>query len=199
MTERWEPIVGYEGLYEVSNLGKVRNSRIGTHNYHKELALQPNGRRGSAKYISIGLWKNNKPKYKYLHRLVAEAFIPNPDNKLYVNHIDGYPYNNAVTNLEWCTAHENMQHAVDTGLVKYDSTRIVQACINLKLAHNTQNLFNIRSDGRCYSSAAEAARELHVSADTIRTAIHQNRFVNEYQFKRISKEEYEQWQQTLTV
>ena len=64
----------------------------------------------------IRVYINGKPRL--LHRLIAEAFIPNPDNKPEVNHIDGNKHNNDISNLEWCTHHENMSHAWNTGLIK---------------------------------------------------------------------------------
>lgn len=188
MTEEWRPISGYEGLYEVSSTGKVRNCRIGSPNYHRELTQQPNGKKGVAKYISIGLWKHNQPKYKYLHRIVAEAFIPNPDSRPSVNHKDCNPLNNCVTNLEWVTHQENMDHAVAHDRLRPPDSELSRA--NLKIAQDRQNIFNRRSDGVVFSSCAAAGRALEVSADTIRNAIKYNRIVKEYTFLQITKEEY---------
>ena len=62
-------------------------------------------------YLYIDLWENGKKYRKYIHRLVAQTFIPNPENNPYINHIDGNPHNNKVNNLEWCTPLENVEHA----------------------------------------------------------------------------------------
>lgn len=104
----WKKIV-YEGVetsYSVSDVGEVRNDKT-------NLTLKPHIQQG---YAHITIYINKKPKRVKIHRLVATAFIPNPESKPYVNHIDGLKSNNSVSNLEWVTASENTQHAVDTGL-----------------------------------------------------------------------------------
>ena len=81
--------------------------------------FSPHGRQLSKNTKQSGyirVYINGKPRL--LHRLIAEAFIPNPDNKPEVNHIDGNKHNNDISNLEWCTHHENMSHAWNTGLIK---------------------------------------------------------------------------------
>jgi len=108
--EIWKDISGYEGIYQVSNYGRVK--RIGKYrNQFKEWKsnkiLMPGHKNG---YLICNLSKNNKTVCKMLHRLVAEAFIPNLDNKPTVNHIDGNRSNNEVSNLEWATYTENNLH-----------------------------------------------------------------------------------------
>lgn len=98
-TEQWKVIEGYDS-YEVSNTGKVRSKRKGS-----LLKLLDNGKG----YYKAQLYYEGKAQKEYVHRLVASAFIPNPTNKLYVNHIDNNPSNNDVSNLEWCTHQENME------------------------------------------------------------------------------------------
>lgn len=102
--EEWRPIKGYEGMYEVSNLGRVKRLPLGkqwpyrqTHNNIRKPKLT---RRG---YLSVNLSKNNIVKEHLIHRLVAEAFIPNADNLPIINHKDCNPQNNNVDNLEWCS------------------------------------------------------------------------------------------------
>lgn len=107
MQEIWKDIPGYEGLYQVSNFGKVRNSHKLILKYWKSWG-----------YNYISLCKNNKSKKYRTHRLIAKAFIPNPKKYPYVNHIDGNKSNNNVTNLEWCTSQQNTIHAYKTGLMK---------------------------------------------------------------------------------
>lgn len=116
MEEIWKDIEGYEGIYQVSNLGRIK-SFIG-YNGHEyvdrvKILKQSNTTTG---YKKVELTKNKLKKSHKVHRLVAFAFIPNPNHKPNINHKDGNPVNNKVENLEWCTQKENVQHAVDTGL-----------------------------------------------------------------------------------
>lgn len=108
----WRPVKDYEGLYEVSNLGQVRSLNYKGNGYIRELKTHPNNRG----YLTLLLTKDSTSSRKLVHRLVAEAFIPNPENKLEVNHIDGNKANNSVNNLEWATRQENNVHALNTGL-----------------------------------------------------------------------------------
>ena len=109
----WLAIKNYEGLYEVSNTGLVRSIAR-----DKTLALNP---RKDTKYLVVSLWKNNKGKNFYVHRLVCEAFIPNPNELPEVNHIDGNRQNNHTNNLEWVDRQGNIKHAIETGLRTYTS------------------------------------------------------------------------------
>lgn len=103
MKEIWKPVVGYENLYEVSNFARVKSLKFG-----KERILKPGTNRYG--YLHVNLYKNNKRKDFLVHRLVAEAFIPNPDNLPLVNHKDENPSNNFYTNLEWCTNEYNLNY-----------------------------------------------------------------------------------------
>lgn len=109
--EIWKPIKGYEGLYEVSSFGRVKSHRQKKGDAIRKCAVNSKGY-----YQLILMCKTHMEKTITVHRLVAQAFIPNPDNKPYVNHKDGNKLNNAVSNLEWCTARENSVHAIQTGL-----------------------------------------------------------------------------------
>jgi DNA-binding NarL/FixJ family response regulator len=113
--EIWKPLKEYEGLYEISNMGKIK-SLIKKGNIKEQ--IRKTGLDVSTGYINVMLRKNNKPLTKRVHRLVAEAFVPNPDNKLVVNHIDGNKKNNKASNLEWMTYSENTLHSFKTGLQK---------------------------------------------------------------------------------
>ena len=101
MIEEWKEVLNYEGLYEVSNMGNVRNSRTG-----RKLSL----RYRKDNHIDCMLYKNGKSIRYTVHRLVAIAFIDNPNNYPIINHIDGNGLNNNVSNLEWCTYSHNSQH-----------------------------------------------------------------------------------------
>ena len=108
MAEKWKSIQGYEGQYEVSNLGKVKSVRrkvLNGNGYQKDRLLKPHINKGG--YATVALCKDGKPKVFLVHRLVAIAFIPNPEGKPIVDHIDTNPLNNAVDNLRWCTQKEN--------------------------------------------------------------------------------------------
>lgn len=107
--EVWKWINGYEGLYEISNCGRVKSLKY-------DHILTPYKYNGG--YLRVQLYKNKTMKRMYIHRLVANAFIPNEDNKLEVNHIDGDKTNNSASNLEWVNHKENMRHAKNTGLLK---------------------------------------------------------------------------------
>ena len=107
--EQWKPIEGTDGKYEVSNLGHVRTN--GKRPGLLTLTKQKSGYR----YAMIQLY-NGKQKNCRVHRLVAEHFLPNPDNMKEVNHKDGNKDNNRADNLEWCTRSHNVKHSFDTGL-----------------------------------------------------------------------------------
>ena len=116
--EIWKDIKGYEGLYQVSNLGRVKslarkvcNHPSGTTRRVPEKILTPTDNGNG--YKIIGLRSRQNRKSKYVHRLVAEHFLENPLGKGYVNHLDYDKSNNAASNLEWCTVLENVAHSVD--------------------------------------------------------------------------------------
>ena len=110
--EYWKPVVGYEGLYEVSNYGRIksfdtyRKGNNGSIRCCKGRILKL--RTDKDGYFKVVLYKNNKPKTFTVHRLVAEAFLPNPDNLPCVNHKDECKTNNNVNNLEWCNIKYNI-------------------------------------------------------------------------------------------
>ena len=116
--EIWKSIFGYEGLYEVSNYGNVKslisNGKI----------LKPS--KDKAGYLILTLCKDKNHKTKLVHRLVAIAFLHNPENKPEVNHKgdDGNKQNNHVYNLEWSTSLENMRHAIKNNFIKPNFTKI---------------------------------------------------------------------------
>ncbi len=104
--EIWKDVVGYEKNYQVSNTGLVISKLTG------KIRKPVLGKRG---YFELTLMLNGKMKLVKLHRMIAEAFIPNTDLKPFINHKDSNKQNNKIDNLEWCTNGENIQHAYDNG------------------------------------------------------------------------------------
>lgn len=105
MQEVWKDIVGYEGIYQISNTGKVKRLAGSCYTAHTDrIVTATNNGTG---YFKVVLSKNNNGKQFLVHRLVAQAFIPNPNNYEFVNHKDENKKNNNVENLEWCTKSYN--------------------------------------------------------------------------------------------
>jgi len=121
MNEIWKEISGLEGLYEISNLGNIRAmERSMPYNKHKNFFMTKKGKilkigKNRKGYAQTRLRKDGEYLNVKIHRLVANAFIPNPKNKPQVNHKDGNKANNAIENLEWVTNQENTDHAVRSG------------------------------------------------------------------------------------
>ena len=122
MKEIWKPIYGYEGYYEISNMGNVKTlkrkkyiPKNNSYGYIKERKLKP--WKDSNGYMNIDLCKNKKSTRYKVHRLVAETFIDNPENLPFVNHIDFNTSNNKVENLEWVTARGNVMHSFSNGRI----------------------------------------------------------------------------------
>ena len=144
MEEQFKPIKDFEGLYEVSNLGQVKNVKT-----NRILKPTINCQTG---YKNVSLWKNNKGTNKTIHRLISMAFIPNLENKPQVNHINAIRTDNRIKNLEWVTSKENINHALimgnlfipskqtldlHTGII-FDSMK--QACKSLNLNYDSQRV-----------------------------------------------------------
>lgn len=131
--EKWKSIIGYEGIYEVSNLGNFR--KLLPNGLVKNLKSTPN----NWGYYTIGLRKDGKVKQYRISRLIAEAFIPNPENKPYVDHIDTDKSNNKVDNLRWVTPSENSNNPLSVShmLESWDNSdrRKHQREINLGELH----------------------------------------------------------------
>lgn len=121
MSEIWKPIKGYETHYEVSSHGRVKAlyrefvGKDGKIKKYHERFLKPDTSEIKRGYMRITLSKDYKTQRFLVHRLVAEHFIPNPENKPFINHIDNNGLNNHISNLEWCTHSENMLHAQKQG------------------------------------------------------------------------------------
>lgn len=126
MQEIYKDIKGFEGYYKISNLGNVKS--LGAYNNRKEkLLVQENAKSKNTTYKRVKLHKYGKVTRYLVHRLVAIHFLDNPEQKPQVNHIDNNPLNNIVTNLEWCTSSENMQHSIKQGRQKHVTELAVAA------------------------------------------------------------------------
>ena len=118
MQEIWKDIEGFEGLYQISNYGRVKSMpRVvcysgGNKSYSKNEPTIKEPVINNRGYLCVCLWKNCKSRQFKIHRLVASAFIPNPENKPQVDHIDGNKQNNFVGNLRWATSSENIQNPI---------------------------------------------------------------------------------------
>ena len=156
--EIWKDIVGYEGLYKVSNFGRIKSfSRRGT---TKKILKPWINRQG---YLIVDLCKNSKSKHFPIHRLVATAFIQNPENKPEPNHEDGNKFNNHVSNLKWVTKSENIQHAMNSGL-NHSGENSCKAKLTNEQARWIREVY-IKGDSEF--GAGSLARKFNVTHSTI--------------------------------
>ena len=175
--EEWKPIKDYEGLYEVSNLGRVKSlnyKRTGKEKILKNIECR-NG------YLAVSLTKLGKQKVFYIHKLVAEAFIPNPDNLPQVNHIDGNKKNNKVSNLEWCDNAYNQKHAWDNNLQSIRHAR------NCKLSQEQADF--IRQEYLNGSSISELSTFYQVSKTTIKDILNGKHYNLDKDILSVTKEQ----------
>lgn len=159
MKEIWKDIENYEGIYQVSNLGRVKSLERKHNPIEKIMTAYVNHSNG---YFQIGLKKNKTRTMNKVHRLVALAFLSNPENKKTVNHIDGNKLNNNVENLEWATYSENVTHAYQNKLNHGVGSK-GEKNGSAKLTKN--DVLEIRSN-QC-KSLKELAVEYNVSKTTI--------------------------------
>ena len=155
--EKWKDINGFEGLYQVSNLGNIKGLKSG-----KIL----NKRFDSNGYIIASLSKEGRQKNYLVHRIVALTFIPNPENKPLVNHRDGNKGNNSCNNLEWSTYSENNRHAYDIGLKKV-SNKTIKSLIERKRKEVCQIDICTGETINVWESTREASRQLNISQSSI--------------------------------
>ena len=144
MTETWKDIPNYEGLYEVSDKGRVRSKegkatyteRHGVRRWKSRILKVKNK---NAREFRVDLWKDGNPKTFLVHQLVGFAFLPNPNEYKSINHLDGNPRNNNVDNLEWCDHRINNNHAFDNRLIK-TGKRTALISIETREIHNFRSI-----------------------------------------------------------
>jgi hypothetical protein len=151
--EIWKEIKGYDGKYHISNRGRCR---VFSNDMHHKLITH---RVDSAGYVTVRLCFKGKTETKRIHRLVAEAFIPNHMNKPNVNHINGIKTTNYTKNLEWVTHSENIKHAYKLNLIpKSNEKKVVDNCT-----------------GKVYNSIKDAAEDLKIKYSTLRSNVNGRR------------------------
>lgn len=182
MEEIWLPIKGYESIYEISNFGSMRSIpatitlKDGKVRERKGVVLKISKR---GRYMSKSLFKDGVYKSYTVHRLVALAFIPNPDSKPHINHIDNNRYNNRADNLEWVTQKENLKHAAEQGRMK-------KPPVNFISPEKLQKAKDLLDQG---VTRRDVERQLNMSGHTI----------NSYFGKKLKKSEKEKISCDLTL
>ena len=174
MHEIWKPIRDYEGLYEVSNLGGIK--RLENDKNRKEKILKPY--KNKLGYLCINLYRDNKVKQMYVHRLVAIAFIPNPENKPCIDHINTIRNDNRIENLRWVTYKENMNNELTKEKLSgensnnYGKPRSEE--IKKKISESQKGGKNPKARGvfcyelnKSWDTSAEASRELNIDSSNI--------------------------------
>ena len=165
--EIWRDVIGYESIYQVSNLGRIKSF----HRRHVKLLNLETDLNG---YTRCGLYKDGKTKHVFVHVLVAQAFIPNPEGKKQVNHISGDKADNRVENLEWLTPSENIVHAFDLGLSK-------QGCEHGRAKFTAEQIRDIRTN--CVPGDSELgfkafAKKYNVTPRVVQLVYYRKSYIN---------------------
>lgn len=172
MEEIWKDIKDYEGIYQISNLGRLRSldrmlsiKRYGKFYYKKRKGKMMCPSLNTNKYYHVKLMNGDNKKIYSLHRLVALHFLPNPNNYEIVNHIDSNKQNNKLDNLEWCTKNDNRLHARKI----FNDTVYGESCNLSKLTE--KQVKEIRANGRMNMSNRQIGNLYNVSHETIRCVL----------------------------
>lgn len=155
MQEEWRDIEGYKN-YQVSNMGRVKS--LGNDKSRKEKILKQ--RKNNKGYLMVALWKDGKSKTCTVHRLVAQAFIDNPNNHPQVNHKDENKTNNAVSNLEWCTNSYNQKYGnCPKKIGEKNSKRVFQYSLDGTLVGIWQSTMECARNGYNFGAVASCCRK----------------------------------------
>lgn len=167
--EKWVDVKGYEGLYQVSNFGKVKSLKRTRKNHSKLQIVEEkikNTRVDPQGYLMLDLYKDNKAKTTRVHRVVAEAFLPNVDDKPTVNHKDGNKANNHVDNLEWASFNEQNNHLYGSGLKSKEN---IDKAVKAMNKANRKGVMCINTKKK-YKSVTDAARSVGLSPGAVSMA-----------------------------
>ena len=168
MDEVWKDIEGYEGYYQVSNLGRVRSlDRVilradGTSALYRSKVLVSAGSPYPGVFLSMG----GTARGHRIHRLVAKAFLDNPNDYNEVDHIDGDKTNNRADNLQWCSHADNMRFATENGQMHHGPVRYKSAETKERMVADKRRAV-IRDDGKVYPSITKAAEDLGVTRPAV--------------------------------
>lgn len=192
MTEEiWKDVVGYEGIYQISNLGRVKSldrvEEVHRLDIDKIIRRPRRGRILKQKLNQAGYFvlhfrntNGNGESWPQLHRLLGIAFLPNPENKPTINHKDGVKTNNSLDNLEWATMSENTQHAYDMGLAKSrikDYSKSGEENHNAKLTYDLAD--KIREDRASGMVLTSIAEKYNLGTSTVHRVCTNQRWVRE--------------------
>ena len=153
--QNWTNVPEFESLYEINEAGNIRS--LHPRNYHKH--IEPRIDRGG--YYTVRLSKDGQTVTRFVHRLLAAAYIANPENKKLINHKNGNKLDNSLDNLEWCTPSENTKHAYETGLSKVPDKscrKVIDTCTK-----------------KVYNSASQAAKALNIAYSTCKNYLNGRR------------------------
>lgn len=170
--EIFKDIKGYEGLYQVSNLGRVYSVK------RKTILSQI---KKSSGYYTVNLYKDTKMRTFLIHRLVACNFIQNPNNLPQINHIDGDKSNNKVSNLEWVDGFKNMRHAYDNNVSGFRD-KVLETLRNINKFHAySKVIFKKGNEIIEFSSVSEASKTLNIKREAIITAIKKKHKISSFE------------------